>query len=70
MHDTNEIKEINPPNRRAPKVRKAIVRRIGIPGRPMERELECGHVVEEPNGGKARDAQWAFCPKCTEAKHG
>jgi hypothetical protein len=40
-----------------------IVDRLDLCGRPL-RLLECGHWVLEPDGGRARLAERAHCPKC------
>lgn len=31
------------------------------------RELECGHSVPEPQGGRAHEAKTARCPQCERA---
>lgn len=32
------------------------------------RHLACGHAVREPNGGEAKNARFALCTECTDAK--
>lgn len=49
--------------------RRSIVRRTTDDAtRVITRHLECGHTVREPNGGEAKNAQFALCTECADAK--
>lgn len=37
-------------------------------GQQVIRELECGHFVVEPDGGRAKHALSAKCPQCPAKK--
>lgn len=49
--------------------RRSIVRRTTDDAtRVITRHLECDHTVREPNGGEAKNAQFALCAECASGR--
>lgn len=48
-------------------VRMTIVDRFTSVGGKVNRRLNCGHTITQPNGGRAHLAKSAECPECTAA---